>query len=288
MAIPEEQIRATERRYAERTSVREDLLRKIDLGSVLEVDSPSRVLERVARLSRTPAIAAALARAIILADASAPYTSGDRARTLLENVLTGNGLLPVNYLEKALNACRPVGRVHAETRNQAVSAPNTGFLISPRVLLTSFHLLANPGDAVSSAVEFDYQLGTDDEPVRSCRFGLEPEGFLLSNERLDYCLIAVREYSQCGIALHSFGWHKLIPEGTAILGEFLNIVQHPEGSYKQLALRENQIVDVLPDFLHYRTETAHGCSGAPVFNDQWELVGLHHSGVPRRDAHGQI
>ncbi|MBW3542890.1 MAG: endonuclease [Planctomycetes bacterium] len=41
-------------------------------------------------------------------------------------------------------------------------------------------------------------------------------------------------------------------------------------------------------FLHYETDTAPGSSGSPVFNDQWEVVGLHHSGVPKRDSAGRI
>src|SRR5919202_1710354 len=89
--------------------------------------------------------------------------------------------------------------------------------------------------------------------------------------------------------LRSFGWTPLIEqEGKAIIGEYVNIIQHPGGEPKQLALRENQLVDVLPDFLHYETDTAPGSSGSPVFNDQWEVVALHHSGVPRKDAAGNI
>ena len=39
-----------------------------------------------------------------------------------------------------------------------------------------------------------------------------------------------------------------------------------------LALRENQIVDLLEQFLHYRTDTEPGSSGSPVYNDQWQIV----------------
>ncbi|MEO5742223.1 MAG: hypothetical protein ABIS29_16680, partial [Vicinamibacterales bacterium] len=28
--------------------------------------------------------------------------------------------------------------------------------------------------------------------------------------------------------------------------------------------------------------------GSPVFNDQWEVVALHHSGIPRKDGSGRI
>jgi endonuclease G len=76
-------------------------------------------------------------------------------------------------------------------------------------------------------------------------------------------------------------------EGKVLVGESLNIIQHPNGEPKQLALRENKLLDVLPQFLHYHTDTAPGSSGSPVFNDQWEVVALHHSGVPRTDAQGR-
>jgi endonuclease G len=68
-----------------------------------------------------------------------------------------------------------------------------------------------------------------------------------------------------------------------LVRQYVNIIQHPQGRPKQVALRDNQVIDLLEDFLHYRADTEPGSSGAPVFNDFWELVGLHHSGVPRRD-----
>ena len=52
---------------------------------------------------------------------------------------------------------------------------------------------------------------------------------------------------------------------------------------------ENQVTGMPEErFLHYQTDTAPGSSGSPVFNDQWEVVALHHSGVPRRNSEGKI
>ena len=73
-----------------------------------------------------------------------------------------------------------------------------------------------------------------------------------------------------------------------LVGEYMNIVQHPNGLPKQLAFRDNQVTDLLDDFVHYRADTEPGSSGSPVFNDQWEMVGLHHSGVPKRNSQNQI
>jgi endonuclease G len=78
-----------------------------------------------------------------------------------------------------------------------------------------------------------------------------------------------------------FGFNPAISaEGKAIAGDFVTIVQHPEGQKKQVALRDNRIVDVFDEFLHYEADTQPGSSGSPVFNDQWELVALHHASVP--------
>ena len=43
-----------------------------------------------------------------------------------------------------------------------------------------------------------------------------------------------------------------------------------------------------PDFVaHYTGDTQPGSSGAPVFSDLWEVIALHHSGVPDETANGQ-
>ncbi len=52
-------------------------------------------------------------------------------------------------------------------------------------------------------------------------------------------------------------------------------------------MRNNEIIQIpsgKPDFLYYTTDTEPGSSGSPCFNDQWELIALHHSGVPQMDG----
>jgi endonuclease G len=65
-------------------------------------------------------------------------------------------------------------------------------------------------------------------------------------------------------------------------GEYLTIIQHPSGGDKQIALRENQLLKIDTHTLWYRTDTSPGSSGSPVFNDVWQVVALHHSGVPKK------
>ena len=47
------------------------------------------------------------------------------------------------------------------------------------------------------------------------------------------------------------------------------------------------MIQVNKPHLHYITDTARGSSDAPVFNDDWQVIALHHAyGGMRRDTYG--
>jgi endonuclease G, mitochondrial len=72
-----------------------------------------------------------------------------------------------------------------------------------------------------------------------------------------------------------------------LLKEWMNIIQHPAGARRQFAIRENECVqDTDSDVIWYMSDTAQGSSGSPVFNDSFQVVALHHSGVARQNAQG--
>src|SRR3712207_9386321 len=78
---------------------------------------------------------------------------------------------------------------------------------------------------------------------RPPRSTLVPYTTLFRSRRLDFALVAVRAAPEALAA--EFGFNPLIEaEGKAIVGEFVTIVQHPRGLKKQVALRENRIVDI--------------------------------------------
>ncbi|MEZ5453854.1 MAG: endonuclease [Thiothrix sp.] len=208
-----------------------------------------------------------------------------KAKLAPKRVLGSNDLLPVLFLHQGLTAARAVARIHIRSADNALLGYGTGFLVSPRLLLTNNHVLANATDASNSQAEFNFETGENGSIETSASFALDPDSLFLTDEALDYTLVALRPDP----ALAAYGWLPL-PDTPAkpLLGEWLNIIQHPNGEPKQLALRENQVVDELEQFLHYRTDTAPGSSGSPVCNDRWEVVALHHSGVPQRDAEGRI
>ena len=61
----------------------------------------------------------------------------------------------------------------------------------------------------------------------------------------------------------------------------LNILQHPGCGEMKVALSRNGVTRVLPDTgkVQYVASVAGGSSGAPCFNEDWELVAVHHAGI---------
>lgn len=206
-------------------------------------------------------------------------TFGDTQQTELafERIVAGNELQPVNYLPHGIVAGRPVCRLAlTEPRGWA-----TGFLIAPGVLLTNNHVFPSAHSARSAIAEFDLELDVFDKLKSPVAFGLKPDRLFLTSSILDYSVVAVDEKSTTGTPLDGFGYLPLIAStGKAIEGEWLTIIQHPAGQPKQLCIRENQLLKRGEDVLWYSTDTLPGTSGAPVFNNTWQVVAIHHCGVP--------
>jgi endonuclease G len=273
LLITADLVQQTQQRFDERAAKRNDNLNKLKGGTPLQVDTPDRVERRVARLAATEAMRDQPAAASV---------------TALERVLGKSDLMSVNYLEIGLQAARCVGRVTIRSRTGQTLGFGTSFTISPQLLLTNNHVLDTAEKAEFSRVEFNFQEDAAGNPLPSVVLDLEPRRFFLTDKKLDFTVVAVANKAADGTALRGFCWLPLIEEeGKVLVGEYLNIIQHPNGEPKQLALRENQLIDLLSDYLHYKTDTAPGSSGSPVLNDQWEVVALHHSGVPKIDAEGR-
>lgn len=216
-----------------------------------------------------------------------------RARTLHAEVgFGGNDLRPIRYLHVALLAARAVGKItvrgHADGEGDA-----TGFLVAPGLLLTNQHVLTSNLVASASFVAFDYEDGIDGRPKTPKLFDLRPDLLYVADEALDYCFVAVTDETADGEPLAQFGFLRLF-EQTGKLSPVgrhaANIVQHPLGQGKRIALRDNYFAeppqDVLDEqrqlnSLFYGTDTLAGSSGSPVCTDEWHVVALHRGGVPR-------
>ena len=285
-------IEETEKRYQERKDVRHETLRRLESLPLDEVDSPERVAKRLDRIKAhiiAERDSAAVSGAPATFNATEEEGVFDIENLARERILGKNDLLRVKYLAQGIAVARAVTRIRIHDRQKRLLGYGTGFMVSPRLLITNNHVIANEDEAIFSQAEFNFQDDETGNPLQAILFDLDPKTFFVTNPKLDYTVVAVRDSTREGVELRSFGWVPLIEdEGKILLGQFASIIQHPNGETKQLALRENHIIDLLTDFLHYKTDTARGSSGSAVFNDEWEVIALHHSGVPERDDQKRI
>lgn len=211
------------------------------------------------------------------------------ARAAFERIINGNDLDSVNYLLKGVAAARPICRLQLKDLSNNLIGYATGFLIGPGLLMTNNHVFGNASEAKNSIADFNYELdisGMERQPVR---FRLAPGKLFYTNRQLDYSLVAVEAASiDGGKNLSDWGWHQLSgTSGKGDLGEYLTIIQHPGGEMKQVCVRENKLLKYDTNTVWYATDTMGGSSGSPVFNRFWQVMALHHSGVPKKNAQGQ-
>ena len=176
--------------------------------------------------------------------------------------------LPARFLEDGAKLVPAVCRMAVVTTD-GNRYTGTGFLVAPGFIMTNNHVLETADWAQHSLAIFNFQEGRD-----SLRVGLEPERFFLTNVALDFTIVACNEQLVQDIAPVP-----LLQNPSLITrGERVYIIQHPRGRPKEVVLRNNEVMRVRDTVVHYRADTEGGSSGSPVFNEDWELVALHHAG----------
>lgn len=188
----------------------------------------------------------------------------------------------VAFFERGRRAARAVARIITTDG----AALGTGFLISPHLLMTNNHVIGSASEAAGLLAEFDYERDINGAMLPVTRFQFDTDACFLTNDQdnLDYTVVALGRRTAGAKELASFGY---IPVSSARnkhqLGDFVNILQHPDGRPKEAVVRENQLVARGGTTLAYVADTEPGASGSPVCNVLWALVALHHWGSPHRE-----
>lgn len=169
-------------------------------------------------------------------------------------------------------------------QSDALPKTCTGFLIAEDTLLTNQHCINNAEACASLAVVFGYEYGPDNRIRFGEQFtcaGFEPNR---SSFELDATLVQLN-----GSPGLTYGAVDVAATDAEIAGPLI-IIQHPGGEPKQVSfIACEALQDPVDgrgpetDFTH-TCDTAGGSSGAPVFDQEGRLVGLHHYGF----AEGQI
>ncbi len=194
-----------------------------------------------------------------------------------------NDIVPFAPAAMPPSAARPVARIAELPRPGRIQRGlATGFIIPGNLFLTNFHVFEHRSDVHGVCANFDHYEDDAGLHTGSC-FEFDPDRFFISDQYLDFAIVALKSEGLGKENLADYGYIKLIEAtGKVTTGQPLNIVQHPGGGPRRFAFTNNRLLDILPNgFLHYETDTLQGSSGSPVSSGSWELVGLHHCGIPR-------
>jgi endonuclease G len=207
-----------------------------------------------------------------------------------ERAIGKNDSVYSNFIDILTEAKSKVGRIVLK-EGASVLGFATGFMVSERLMLTNWHVFNTKEHIRDSEIQFNYEFDASGRPKAPLIFALAPDDFFFSNQELDYCLVAVQPMDVLGLsALSSIGYHFLNPVSGKLAGEgqeFVNIIHHPDGDFMQLSIRENRFIKIMDQTLWYEADTSQGSSGSPVFNDQFQVVALHHMGVAKRSEDGK-
>ena len=178
--------------------------------------------------------------------------------------------LDVDYLVQGARIAKAVVKLRMQFA--AGWYNGSAFLIAPDRLLTAHHnfFLADGEKATAVTAQLDYERAFD---------GPEPEGTTLTcrvdtirGEAADDWAVIDLPAPLLGRPIVRFS------ETPAKAGDSVAIIQHPNGMVKQVALHNNLVTFADANRLQYLTDTLPGSSGAPVLDNRWRVVGLHHAG----------
>jgi len=174
--------------------------------------------------------------------------------------------LPISFLEVGLQRARSVVLV------KTLAGTGTGLLTQNDLLITNHHVIPDAKAASETRVWFDYQNTADGRERSVSEFTLQPEHAFATSPADDWTAVQIDGNP-------SARWEGLeLGDASVGVNDFVNIVQHPGGLQKQIALYHNAVAYVDETRVQYLTDTMPGSSGSPVFDSQWRVVALHHSG----------
>ncbi|MFP2911226.1 trypsin-like peptidase domain-containing protein [Pyxidicoccus sp. 3LFB2] len=216
-------------------------------------------------------------------------------RVSLERIFgPGPSATPDAWRRRLASIERQVCRVEP----QVGAALGTGFLVSPNVVLTNFHVIENKL-LESLRVRFGHKVLPDRTllqagtvyRVTKClahsRYSpadlMHPRPREATANELDYAFLQVEGVpGEAQVDGEPRGWLELPSTREPFTsGSLVLIVQHPEGQPMSVAVDEFLGVNPSRTRVTYRACTGPGSSGAPCFTQDLRLAALHHSGGPR-------
>lgn len=183
-------------------------------------------------------------------------------------------LLDIGFLHLGIDAAAAVCKLRVQFPGKD-KGWGTGFLIQPDLLLTARHVLFDERNK-NTRTDFVFADFFYETTHANARARLTVDGVLESCKHSETHDVALVRLAQ---AIDGVTPLKLNAAATPKKNDPAFIVQHPGGLHKQIGVYRNEIKLVDDEVLQYLTDTEGGSSGAPVFNQDWEVIAIHNQWI---------
>ena len=238
----------------------------------------------------------------VLEGKASPSTANDGPKYAAgqQEAYTGNSdeMVPFDFLEQGHTAGRAVAKLVVPRFHAGQPAVNglgkprryngTGWLVAKDLLITNFHVvMAREGEeADPSAEDLALQVAGTEVQLDFDREGAVPR----VTSVLEAVALGARgpndvDYAVLRLQPLAAAWPRPLrlrkqPPSVPKEGYCVNIIQHPSGTWKRVAARNNFLKSAGASAYEYFGDTLGGSSGSPLFNDAWEVIGIHRAGGP--------
>jgi endonuclease G len=204
-----------------------------------------------------------------------------------ELIFGNDDTLQISFLQRGIEVAKSVARVRVPRFANGVQKflpgekpwimNGTAWLIASDLAITNHHVIA--ARLAGEVLPGDGDLEQQAINATTKSFGVKE--LLAASVQLDYALLALK--SSPGRSALALAPKRVVIDPTT--RPAVNIIQHPRGQPKRVAVRNNPVSGADQDTLRYYTDTDNGSSGSPVCDDEWKVVALHRGARQTTDAH---
>lgn len=206
-----------------------------------------------------------------------------------EKIIKKSDILNFAFLAKAEKVGRSVFYIRVQQfidgtakvqdgTNEPIFSEGSAWLIGKKHVITNFHVIEarKKGQHAASVDDFERQakasiifldyIDNFDQAIK-----IKCKALKAKHAGLDYAILELEE----DIEREPLNIRHGPIDFTVDNYISANIIQHPDGKSKKISVRNNLVVLTEQNAMAYLTDTKGGSSGAPVCDDNWDVIALH-------------